>query len=59
MTLSASWREQGPALAAAQLSQSGHTEFHGVELLVRCSTTYQPDRIVYECVALKPAPAPV
>ena len=49
----------GASVVVAQLSQSGHTEFHGVELLVRCSTTYQPDRIVYECVALKPAPAPV
>jgi hypothetical protein len=47
----------GAGAVAAQLSQGGRTEFHGVELLVRFSTTYQPDRILYECVALKPAPA--
>lgn len=36
-----------------QLSQAGRAESQGVEILLRCSSSFQPDRTLYECLAVK------
>jgi nitrogen PTS system EIIA component len=43
-----------------QLLQSGRAEHQGVQVMLRSSSNYQPDRVLYECLALKAqgAPAP-
>lgn len=36
-----------------QLVEKGRAEHQGVHLLLRSSTNYQPDRVVYECLAFR------
>ena len=38
---------------AAQLAQQGRTEHQGFHVLVRSHAAYQPDRVVYDCLAYK------
>jgi len=38
------------------LEESGRAEHGGVRILMRSSSQYQPDRVVYECLALRTAP---
>jgi len=38
---------------AAALAQHGRVEQRGIHVMVRASSNYQPDRVVYECLALK------
>jgi hypothetical protein len=38
---------------AARLAQSGRTEHQGIQILLRSSAIYQPDRVVYECLAYR------
>ncbi len=45
--------ENAPQLTAL-LGQAGHAEVQGVELLLRSSSHYQPDRILYDYLALRP-----
>jgi nitrogen PTS system EIIA component len=40
---------------ASQLVQNGRAEHGGFQVLLRSSSHYQPDRVVYECLAFKPA----
>jgi len=47
---------------ATQLAGQGRTEHQGLHVLVRSHTAYQPNRLVYDCLAFrskKPAPVPV
>jgi nitrogen PTS system EIIA component len=36
-----------------QLADKGRAEYQGVQLLLRSLSNYQPDRVVYDCFALK------
>jgi len=36
-----------------QLIQNGRAEHNGVQVLLRASSNYQPDRVVYDCLAFK------
>ena len=38
---------------AHQLAQQGRAAHHGVQVLLRDSTTYQRDRVVYDCLAFR------
>ena len=38
---------------AHQLSQQGRAEHQGLHVLVRSQATYQPDRLVYDCLAFR------
>ena len=38
---------------ASQLIQNGRAEHNGVQVLLRSSSNYQPDRVVYDCLAFK------
>ena len=38
---------------ANALQQHGRAEYRGIHLMVRFSTTYQPDRVVYDCIAFR------
>jgi len=38
---------------ASQLIQNGRAEHNGVQVLLRFSSNYQPDRVVYDCLAFK------
>jgi nitrogen PTS system EIIA component len=49
---------EGATQVVTQLSQTGRAEHQGVELLLRASSAYQPDRVLYECVAFRVAPKP-
>ena len=40
---------------AAQLDQGTLPEFEGVQILVKSSSRYQPDRVVYDCLAFRVA----
>ena len=45
---------------AATLVQDGRAEHQGIHVVLRSSSSYQPDRAVHECLAFrasKPAPA--
>lgn len=42
---------------AAQLTQRGRAECDGIQVLLRSSSNYQPDRVVCECLAIKPVKA--
>jgi len=35
------------------LAQHGHSEHQGIHLLLRTTSTYQPDRVLYECLAFR------
>ena len=38
---------------AADLAQHGRTEHQGLHVLVRSQATYQPDRLMYDCLAFR------
>ena len=40
---------------ASRLVQNGRTEHEGIQILLRSSSNYQPDRVVYDCLAFRPA----
>ena len=44
--------EAAPQLVP-QLVEKGRAEHQGVHLLLRSSANYQPDRVVYECLAFR------
>jgi nitrogen PTS system EIIA component len=44
--------ESAPNLVP-QLAEKGRAEFQGVHLLLRSLANYQPDRVVYDCFAMK------
>jgi len=46
---------ESAAELAAGLAQHGRADQSGVQILVRASSTYQPDRVLYDCLALKSA----
>ena len=46
-------RLEGSNQLVNQLSQNGRAECQGVELLLRSSANYQPDRVLYDCLAFK------
>jgi mannitol/fructose-specific phosphotransferase system IIA component (Ntr-type) len=48
--------ESAPNLVP-QLADKGRAEAQGVQVLLRSLTNYQPDRVVYDCFALKGASA--
>lgn len=39
---------------ASQLSKNGRTEHDGIQILLRSSSNYQPDRVLYDCLAFRP-----
>ena len=44
---------EGQPQIVAQLSTGGRAEYQGVEVILRASSTYQPDRVLYDCLAFK------
>jgi len=38
---------------AGALGQQGRAEFRGIHVMVRASANYQPDRVVYDCLAFR------
>ena len=44
---------EGQAQLAAQLAQHGRCEIPGLEIILRSTATYQPDRTLYDCLAVK------
>ena len=44
---------EGANNLVGQLTQNGRAESQGVELFLRSSATYQPDRVLYDCLALR------
>jgi hypothetical protein len=50
---------EGQSQLASQLSQNGRAEHQGFEVILRSSSQYQPDRVLYDCLAFKlPAGVP-
>jgi hypothetical protein len=45
---------EGQTQLTSQLGQNGHAEHQGIRLLLRSYSNYQPDRILYDCLALRP-----
>ena len=43
----------GQPQIVVQLSQGGRAEYQGIEVILRASSTYQPDRVLYDCLAFK------
>jgi PTS system nitrogen regulatory IIA component len=39
----------------SQLVQNGRTEYQGIQILLRSFSNYQPDRVLYDCLAFRPA----
>jgi len=39
----------------SQLTQAGRTEHEGIQVLLRSSSNYQPDRVLYDCLAFRAA----
>jgi hypothetical protein len=39
---------------ASQLVKSGRTEHQGIQILLRSSSNFQPDRVLYDCLAFRP-----
>ena len=39
---------------ASQLIQNGRAEHEGIQVLLRSSSNYQPDRVLYDCLAFRP-----
>jgi hypothetical protein len=44
---------EGQAQLVAQLAQHGRCEIPGLEIILRSAATYQPDRTLYDCLAVK------
>jgi len=44
--------ESAPNLIS-QLAEKGQAEHQGLKVLLRSSSNYQPDRVVYECFAFR------
>jgi nitrogen PTS system EIIA component len=44
---------EGEEQLIPQLAQNGRAENGGVQVLLRSFSTYQPDRVVYDCVAVR------
>lgn len=42
----------------SHLVQNGRTERQGIQILLRSSSNYQPDRVLYECLAFRPTKNP-
>jgi len=40
---------------SSQLVQNGHAEQNGIQVVLRASSNYQPDRVLYECLAFRPS----
>ena len=38
----------------SQLAQNGRAEYQGIQMLLRSSSNFQPDRILYDCLAFRP-----
>ena len=47
------------AALTSDLAQQGRSEHQGIHILLRTTATYQPDRVLYECLAFKPEVVPV
>ena len=43
----------GQTQLVTQLVQTGRAEHQGIEVLLRASSNYQPDRVLYDCLAFK------
>jgi hypothetical protein len=39
---------------ASHLVQNGRTEHQGIQILLRSSSNFQPDRVLYDCLAFRP-----
>lgn len=39
---------------ASHLVQNGRTEHQGIQILLRSSSNYQPNRVLYDCLAFRP-----
>jgi len=39
---------------ASHLAQSGRTEHQGIQILLRSFSNFQPDRVLYDCLAFRP-----
>lgn len=46
---------EGQNQFVAQLAQHGQAEQGGIKLLLRSYSNYQPDRVLYDCLALRPS----
>lgn len=46
---------EGQQQLISQLSQTGRSECQGFEVLLRSSSNYQPDRVLYDCLAFRAA----
>jgi len=44
---------EGANYLVSELSKNGRAVYEGVELLLRSSANYQPDRVLYDCLAFK------
>lgn len=45
--------ESRETLTADLAAATGHFDLKGLRLLIRAGTTYQPDRVLYDCLAIK------
>lgn len=48
---------EGYEQLASQLVQNGRAEHNGIQVVLRTSSQYQPDRVLYECLAFRPGKA--
>lgn len=49
---------EGQPQIVIQLAQSGRAEFQGIEVILRSSSQFQPDRVLYDCLVFKLPKAP-
>jgi hypothetical protein len=46
---------EGDEQLSSQLGQNGRAEHNGIQVALRASSHYPPDRVLYECLAIRPA----
>ena len=44
---------EGKEELAAHLAENGSAEQNGIQMFLRSSSNYQPDRVLYDCLALR------
>ena len=44
---------EGKEQLAAHLAEKGSAEQNGIQVFLRSSSNYQPDRVLYDCLALR------
>ena len=49
---------EGDEQLSSHLVQNGRAERNGIQVVLRASSHYQPDRVLYECLAFRPNKSP-